>query len=160
MELDAQVEEPLQASGTEQKHKHKKKDKHKHKHHKKSKRDRHAAPEQNPATQGLQVEGEVARTGSEDGELPGPRVVEALTAAPSALEVPDAKGPADSIPAGPEHTNEASADRSLAKRRYARNAEYCLCFCFVSSGANPPFASPFMQTWVSPVVTPRRRPRQ
>ncbi|KAL3130724.1 hypothetical protein ABBQ38_000071 [Trebouxia sp. C0009 RCD-2024] len=117
MELDAQVEETLQASGTVHKHKHKKKDKHKHKHHKKSKRDRHADPEQNPASKGLQVEGEVARTGSEDGELPGPPVVEALTAAPNGLEATDAKGRADSTPAGPEHTNVASADRPPAKRR-------------------------------------------
>lgn len=123
MELDAQVEETLQASGTVHKHKHKKKDKHKHKHHKKSKRDRHADPEQNPASKGLQVEGEVARTGSEDGELPGPPVVEALTAAPNGLEATDAKGRADSTPAGPEHTNVASADRPPAKRRYASNAE-------------------------------------
>ena len=134
MELDAQVEEPLQTSGTAPKHKHKKKDKHKHKHHKKSKRDRHADPDQNPASQGLQVEGEVARTGSEDGELPGPPVVEALTAAPIGLEVTDAKDRAGSIPAGPERTNVAYADRPPAKRRYARNAEIppFLLLCFVT----------------------------
>ena len=117
MELDAQVEEPLQVSTTEQKQKHKKKDKHKHKHHKKSKRDRHSGAEQNPVPGGSQVEGEVARTGSEDGELPGPPVVEASTAAPSEVEVTDAKDPADSISAGPEHKKENSADRPVAKRR-------------------------------------------
>ena len=118
MELDAQVEEPFQVSATEQKHKHKKKDKHKHKHHKKHKRDRHAVPEQDPAQEEeLQVEGEVARTGSEDGELPGPPVVEAPSAAPIELEVADAKDPADSISAGSEHFKVVSADRPGAKRR-------------------------------------------
>ena len=116
MELDAQVEEPPHVSATEQKHKHKKKDKHKHKHHKKSKRDRHGGSEQNPVP-GLQVEGEVARTGSEDGELPGSPVVEASTTAPVELEVTDAKEPADSLPAGPEHSKVISADQLGAKRR-------------------------------------------
>ena len=117
MELDAQVEEQHQVSAIEQKHKHKKKDKHKHKHHKKHKRDRHAVSEQLPAQEELQVEGEVAPTGSEDGELPGPPVVEASTAAPIEHEVTDAKDPADSVSAGPEHLTVVSADRPGAKRR-------------------------------------------
>lgn len=117
MELDAQVEEPPQVSATEQKHKHKKKDKHKHKHHKKHKRDRHAVSDQIPIQEEVQVEGEVARTGSEDGELPGPPVFEASTAAPIELEVSDAKDPADSVSAAPEHLKNVSADRPGAKRR-------------------------------------------
>ena len=117
MELDAQVQEPFQVSATEQKHKHKKKDKHKHKHHKKHKRDRHAVSEQNPAQKEFQTEGEVARTGSEDGELPGPPVVEASSAAPIELEVTDAKDPAEGVSAGPEHLEVVSADRPGAKRR-------------------------------------------
>lgn len=117
MELDAQVEEPPHVSATEQKHKHKKKDKHKHKHHKKSKRDLHGGSEQNPVPGGLLVESEVARTGSEDGELPGSPVVEASTSAPIELEVTDAKDPADSLPAGPEHSKVVSADQLGAKRR-------------------------------------------
>ena len=112
MELDAQVEEPLQVIGTnpEHKHKHKKKDKHKHKHHKKSKRDRHGNAEQDPPQ-----EGELIRTGSEDGELPRPPAVEAPVATPGDHEVE----PIHEL----EQAQDFFLDRPSAKRRYARNAE-------------------------------------
>ena len=118
MELDAQVEETLQASAAnpEQKHKHKKKDKHKHKHHKKSKRERRDDPD---AAHQLDQEvavltgGEVARTGSEDGELPGPPAVEGLVHIPvsTAHETHDVQEPADDIPA------ELQQQLAPAKRR-------------------------------------------
>ena len=129
MELDAQVEEPIQVSGSnsEQKHKHKKKDKHKHKHHKKSKRDRHGEPEQKQAGEGFPTaEGEVARTEPEDGELPGPPAVQEYAAAFNESEGTDAQDRADSIPAGLEQSQTLSPGRASAKRRYVCNAETLL----------------------------------
>lgn len=129
MELDAQVAEPLQLSGTnlEQKHKHKKKDKHKHKHHKKSKKDRHGDPEQKQAREGSPIaEGEVARTGSEDGELPGPPAVQEYAAAFNEAEGRNAQDPANSLPAGLQQFETLSPGRASAKRRYFCNAEMSL----------------------------------
>ena len=121
MELDAQVEDTLPASAPnpEQKHKHKKKDKHKHKHHKRSKRERHGdaghdqlAGQERPAL----AEGEVACTGSEDGELPGPPAVEGLAHAPVSV-AHDAQDAAAGSPAGLKHTKELEQDLPSAKRR-------------------------------------------
>lgn len=123
MELDAQVEDTLQASAAtanpEQKHKHKKKDKHKHKHHKKSKRERHGdvIREQPIDEAGLSLaEGEVARTGSEDGELPGPPAVEgpALSSVSVTDEYQEA---ADRNFAGLEQNKQSQQTVFPAKRR-------------------------------------------
>ena len=118
MGMDAQVEDTLPASAPnpEQKHKHKKKDKHKHKHHKRSKRERHGdaghdllAGQERPAI----AEGEVARTVSEDGELPGPPAVEGLAHAPVSVAQEAAAG----SPAGLKHTKELEQELPSAKRR-------------------------------------------
>ena len=126
MELDAQVEESLQDAAPnpeslpEQKPKHKKKDKkHKHKHHKKAKRER--PEEDGPRLIGQEAtvlaEGEVARTGSEDGELPGPPAVEGFDRLP--VSTPnDNQGvqePVDDNAAGHAHGSGALAS---SKRRY------------------------------------------
>lgn len=124
MELDTQVEEAPQASAanSEQKHKHKKKDKHKHKHHKKSKRDRQdnldqdRHPDQKAA---VLAQGEVARTGSEDGELPGPPAVEGpiQISASTAHKARDALEPADDTRAGVVQTAGQLLQEPSSKRR-------------------------------------------
>ena len=122
MELDAQVEDTLQAStataNPEQKHKHKKKDKHKHKHHKKSKRERHGDAHEQPTDEAGRTlaEGEVARTGSEDGELPGPPAVEG-PAHSSVSVTHEYQEAADRSSAGLEQNRQSPQTVLSAKRR-------------------------------------------
>jgi len=117
MELDAQVEDTLPASAPnpEQKHKHKKKDKHKHKHHKRSKRERHGdaghdllAGQERPAI----AEGEVARTGSEDGEHTTHKKLQ-----PAVLQVSN---------------TQKSLNKSSPQQNAGRLSTQQDCFCFTS----------------------------
>lgn len=87
MELDPQVEETLPTDSPNPEHKQKRKHKHKHKHHKdkRTKRDRHTHTENGLASVAsddlASLNQVLAPAGIEDGELPGPPVVEQTNSA-------------------------------------------------------------------------------